>query len=137
MRGARATANVIDTNKPENIISGQIVDRAIYIHRKLGPGLLENAYEEALCHFLLQDGLKIERQKPIPIQIDNHTIQTGFRADLIVQDKVICELKSIERLAPIHESQLMTYMRLSNIKIGLLINFNNRLLKDGIKRMVI
>lgn len=137
MHGANASANVIDTSKPENIISGKIIDRAIYIHRKLGPGLLENAYEEALCHFLLQDGLKIERQKPIPIQIDNHAIQTGFRADLIVENSVICELKSIERLIPIHEAQLMTYLRLSNIKIGLLINFNSRLLKDGIKRMVI
>jgi GxxExxY protein len=107
--------NVIDLAQSERI-SGHIIDKAFYIHKKLGPGLLESAYEEALIYFLIKDGLFIERQKIIPVKIDNLEIACSFRTDLIVENSVICEIKSIEKLAPIHEAQLMTYLKLSGIK---------------------
>lgn len=129
--------NVVDITKPENKLSGHIIDRAFYIHRELGPGLLESAYEEALVYLLTKDGISIERQKQIPIKIENHSIECGFRADLVIENQIICELKSVEKLIPIHEAQLMTYLRLSGLKIGLLMNFGNKLFKDGLKRMVI
>ncbi len=129
--------NVIDLSRPENKLSGLIIDKAFYIHKNLGPGLLESAYEEALIYLLEKDGLKIERQKIIPVKLDGCIISAGFRADLIVENSVICEIKSIEKLVPVHEAQLMTYLRLSEIKIGLLINFGMRFLKDGLKRIII
>ncbi len=128
---------VIDISKPENKISGTVIDTALSIHKKLGPGLLESAYEEALIYFLKKEDLKVEYQKQIPIRIDDLFIKTGFRADIIVNECVICEIKSIEKLMPIHTAQLMTYLRLSGIRMGLLINFNVPLLKDGLKRIVI
>ncbi|MCB1563803.1 MAG: GxxExxY protein [Alphaproteobacteria bacterium] len=130
-------SQVIDLAKPENKISGLIVDRAIYVHKHLGPGLLESAYEEALVYFLQKAGLHVERQKAVPIQIEDLSIESGFRPDLIVNDSVICELKSIEKLKPIHDAQLMTYLRLSGIGVGLLINFNVPLLKEGLRRIVV
>jgi len=127
----------IDPDRSENIISGQIVDTALYIHRELGPGLLESAYENALIYCLRNKGFKIDHQKPIPVKIDGHDIGTGFRADLIVNDTVICEIKSLEKTLPVHTAQLMTYLRLSGIKIGLLMNFGCPLFKDGLKRIII
>src|SRR5688572_25848104 len=124
-------------NAPENIISGKIIDTAIYIHKKLGPGLLESAYEESLAYFLEKDGFKVEKQKIIPVTIDEFVIPLGFRADLIVNDSVICEIKSLEKLIPIHTAQLMTYLRLSGIKTGLLMNFGEELFKNGLKRLVV
>lgn len=129
--------NVVNLNKPENRISATIIDKGLYVHKKLGAGLLESVYEEALVFLLQKDGLHVERQKPIPAHIDGHDLGTGFKADLIVENCVLCELKSTEKFHPLHQTQLMTYLRLSNIKIGLLMNFGQMLLKDGLKRMVI
>jgi GxxExxY protein len=128
---------VIDISRPENKISGIVIDKAFYVHKKFGPGLLESAYEEALIYLLEKEGLTVERQKVIPIKIDDLVISSGFRADIIVENSLICEIKSIEKMAPIHEAQLLTYLRLSNIKTGLLINFGERFFKDGLKRMVV
>ena len=128
---------VIDISRPENRVSGLIVDQALNLHKKWGPGLLESAYEEALIYLLTKEGLSVERQKSIPIKIDDLIIASGFRADIVVENSVICEIKSVEKLAPIHEAQLLTYLRMSEIKTGLLINFGERLFKDGLKRMVI
>jgi GxxExxY protein len=128
---------VIDISRPENRISGLIVDQAFNLHKKWGPGLLESAYEEALIYLLTKEGLFVERQKSIPIKIDDLIIASGFRADIVVENSVICEIKSVEKLVPIHEAQLLTYLRMAGIKTGLLINFGERLFKDGLKRMVI
>ena len=128
---------VLDLSAPENRISGLIIDKALHIHKKLGPGLLESAYEEALIYFLEKEGLFIERQKIIPIKIDDFVIATGFRADIVVENAVICEIKSIAKLVPVHEAQLMTYLKLSGIKIGLLMNFGEYLFKNGLKRIII
>lgn len=127
----------IDLQKPENQTSGLIIDTAFRIHKALGPGLLENAYEDAMCYFLEKENLRVDRQKTLPLKIENHIIAAGFRPDMIVENQIICEIKSVEKILPIHQAQLMTYLRLSGIKIGLLINFGNILLKDGIKRIVI
>lgn len=131
------TSKIINLERSDNRISGLIVDRALYVHKQLGPGLLESAYEEALVYFLKKEGLNVKSQKSIPVRIQDCFISAGFRADLVVENSVICEIKSIEKLAPVHEAQLMTYLRLSGIKVGLLINFGALLLKDGLKRMVI
>lgn len=130
-------ASIIDLTKQENRVSVKIIDTGLYIHRHLGPGLLETAYEEALVYFLNKGGFKTERQKKYPIIIHNHKIANGFRADLVVEDCVICEIKSVEKLIPLYDAQLMTYLRLSNIKTGLLMNFGARLFKDGLKRIVV
>ena len=106
------------------------------VHSALGPGLLEAVYENCLCCELLKRGLPFERQKQIPVQYQGMSLQCGFRADLIVDNRVIVEIKAIDHLASIHESQLLTYLRLSNLPIGLLINFNVRHLRDGIRRRI-
>ena len=103
---------VIDINAPENIISGKIVDIGFHIHKSLGPGLLESAYEDALVYFLQKEGLSVERQKSFDIKIDDHIIPSAFRSDIIVENQVICEIKSVEKLIPIHTAQIMTYLRL-------------------------
>lgn len=120
----------------ENVMSKIIVDSCFKIHKELGPGLLESVYEEVLAYELFNCGLKIERQKGIPVVYNNLKMELGFRADLIVENKVIIELKSIEAIAPVHIKQLLTYLKLTGLKLGLLINFNEALLKDGIKRVV-
>lgn len=120
----------------ENDISKIIVDCCFKIHKQLGPGLLESVYEEILSYELLKCGLKIERQKGIPVVYDGLKMELGFRADIIVESKVIVELKSIEAIAPVHSKQLLTYLKLTGLRLGLLINFNEALLKDGIKRIV-
>ncbi|MEJ5263298.1 MAG: GxxExxY protein [Ignavibacterium sp.] len=120
----------------ENDISKIIIDCCFKIHKELGPGLLESVYEEVLAYELFNCGLKIERQKGIPVVYNNLKMELGFRADLIVENKVIIELKSIEAIAPVHIKQLLTYLKLTGLKLGLLINFNEALLKDGIKRVV-
>lgn len=119
-----------------NLISGQVVDAAFHIHSKLGPGLLESVYEVILAKELERRGLYVERQKPIPIEFEELHCKEGFRADLIVERAVIVELKSIELLAPIHYKQLLTYLRLSDYRPGLLINCGAPVIKDGIKRIV-
>ena len=120
----------------ENEISKIVVDTCFKIHVTLGPGLFESVYEEILYYELTKLGLKVERQKGIPVKWDNLTMDAGFRADLIVENKVIIELKSIESIAPVHQKQVQTYLKLTGLKLGLLINFNVNLIKDGIQRIV-
>ena len=120
----------------ENEIAKIIVDKAYKIHVKLGPGLLESVYETILEYELKKAGLKVQRQQPVPLKYDDIKFEEGFRADLIVEDKVIVELKSVEQLAKVHFKQLLTYLRLADKKLGLLINFGAPLIKDGIFRVV-
>jgi GxxExxY protein len=103
---------------------------------ELGPGLLESVYEEVLYYELINQGLQVERQKPIPLVWKDIKMSIGFRADLIVENKVIIELKSVEAIAPVHPKQLLTYLKITDMKLGLLINFNEKLIKDGITRIV-
>jgi GxxExxY protein len=123
--------------KDVNTITGQIVDAAMKIHSALGPGLLESAYEGCLLYELRKRGLNAVSQVPLPVVYDGVQIDVGYRIDLLVEDCVIVELKSIESLLPIHEAQLLTYLKLSGKKVGLLMNFNVTHLKDGIKRKII
>jgi len=120
----------------ENELSKIIVDCCFKIHTKLGPGLLESVYEEILTYELKKAGLRIKRQQGLPVVYDELKMDLGFRADIIVEDKVIIELKSIEAIAPVHLKQLLTYLKITGIKLGLLINFNEALIKDGIRRVV-
>jgi GxxExxY protein len=120
----------------ENEISGIIVDCALKVHKRLGPGLLESVYQAALTYELRKRGLDVVTEKPIPVIYEEVKLEVGFRADLIVENKVIVEVKSIESIAPVLSKILLTYLRLSEKKLGLLINFNVALIKDGIKRVV-
>ncbi len=113
-----------------------LVDIFYTVHKKFGPGLFESVYEEVICYELLKRGLKFERQKGIYVEYDEKRMDIGFRADIIVENKVIVEIKSIEQLAPVHHKQLLTYLRLTNLKLGLLVNFNVELIKNGITRIV-
>jgi GxxExxY protein len=119
-----------------NRITDIVISAAIAVHRELGPGLLESAYEACLVYELIQHGLSVERQKSVPVTYRGVKIDCGYRIDLLVEDKVVVELKAVERLEPIHEAQLLSYLKLSGYQIGLLINFNVRMLKQGIKRLV-
>jgi GxxExxY protein len=120
----------------ENAVAKVIVDAALRVHRGIGPGVFEIVYEVVLAHELRKRGLKVERQVPIPIVYDDLKFDEGFRADLIVEEVVIVELKSIEALHPVHSKQVLTQLRLSKLRLGLLINFGETLLKNGIKRVV-
>jgi GxxExxY protein len=120
----------------ENEIAKQMLDAAFAVHSKLGPGLLESVYEVVLAYELQKKGLSAERQKPIPIMYDNIRFDEAFRSDLVVNGKVIAELKSVEALLPVHAKQLLTQLRLSGTKLGLLINFGEAHLKNGIKRVI-
>ena len=120
----------------ENEIAREIVDAAYQVHKNLGPGLLESVYEVILYHELTDRGLDAKRQVAIPVQYNGLKFDEGFRADLMVEDKVIVELKSIENLMPVHKKQLLTYLRLADKRLGLLINFGESLIKRGIKRVV-
>jgi GxxExxY protein len=120
----------------ENQIAKMILDAAFVVHSKLGPGLLESVYEVALAHEPRKAGSKPERQKPMPIRYDGILFEEGYRADLLVDDKVIVELKSVAALSAVHAKQLLTQLRLSGLKLGLLINFGEARLKDGIKRII-
>jgi GxxExxY protein len=117
-------------------ISEAVIGFCIQIYRELGPGLLESAYEECLCYELSNAGLKFERQKPLPVAYKAVHLDCGYRIDLVVGDKLIVELKTVESLLPIHEAQLLTYLKLSGITAGLLINFNVPILIQGVKRLV-
>jgi GxxExxY protein len=119
----------------ENQIAKVIVETALQIHMKSGPGLLESVYEVILAHKLKQAGLSVQRQLPIPIRFDDLTFDEGFRADLLVNGKVIVELKSVESLLPVHSKQVLTQLRLGDFRLGLLINFGAGLLKNGLKRI--
>lgn len=126
----------ISEPRTENEISKILVDVFIKVHSKLGPGLLESVYEEIICHELLKRNLRHSRQQSIPVFYDELEMEIGFMADIIVEDKVIIEIKSVENLAPVHHKQLMTYLKLTDKKLGLLVNFNVDLVKNGIVRIV-
>jgi iron complex transport system substrate-binding protein len=117
-------------------ITGIIINNAMNIHKKLGPGLLESVYEAVLSKKLEQEGLFVERQKPVDFVFDGISYQEGFRVDLLVEKKVVVELKSLEKTAPVHSKQLLTYLRLLNLEVGLLINFGGATLKEGLVRVV-
>lgn len=120
----------------ENEISKVVFDCALKIHKSLGPGLLESAYEECLFYELRKTGLQVEKQKPLPLIYEDVKLEIGYRIDLIIENKVIIEIKSVESLNDIHLAQVITYLKLSNCKLGMLINFNVSLIKNGIKRVV-
>ncbi|MCB9186198.1 MAG: GxxExxY protein [Flavobacteriales bacterium] len=120
----------------ENEITGAILDCSIKIHRELGPGLFESVYEEVLSYELEKLDFEVERQRGVEVEWDGRNMGLGFRADLIVESKVIVELKSVEKLDKVHFKQLQTYLQLTGIRVGLLINFNESLLKDGFHRVV-
>ena len=117
-------------------MSNKLIGIAIELHKKLGPGLLESAYENALAYDLKEIGLDIKPQVSMPFIYKEIKLDIGYRIDLLIEKKVIVEIKSVESLAPVHYVQLLTYLKLSNLKLGLLINFNTKLLKDGIHRIV-
>lgn len=121
----------------ENLITENIIGCAIQVHKALGPGLLESTYEECFHYELLLSGLKIQRQVPIPVVYKEVEMKCGFCADLIVEDQVIIEVKAVDKIAKIHKAQLMTYLKLAEMRVGLLINFNVPLLKDGIVRWIV
>ena len=118
-----------------NDISGKIIECAIRVHKELGSGLLENAYEACLLFELHKEGLKARRQVQMQVEYSGVKIDVGYRLDLLVEEQVIVELKSVEKVMPMHEAQILTYLKLSKLKLGLLLNFNEKVLKDGIKRI--
>ncbi len=118
-------------------LTHQIIGLAMRVHIRLGPGMLENAYERCLCYELDRSGLLYARQVDLPLEYDGVLVECGYRADIIVRDEVLLELKSIEHILPLHEAQLLTYLRLSRCKVGLLLNFNTVSFKEGIRRRVL
>jgi GxxExxY protein len=120
-----------------NSLTDAIIGAAISVHRELGPGLLESAYEKCLAFELTRSGMQIASQQEIPIKYKGQSIESGFRADLIVENKVLIELKSVDQLIPVHTAQVLTYLKLTGLQTALLINFNVQLLKNGIKRLSI
>lgn len=120
-----------------NSIPGLVVDAAVNVHKNLGPGLLEGLYEEALCYELNKRSLRFQKQKIIPIPYENIFLKGEFRLDLLVEDRLVVELKCVERLLPLHDAQILTYLKVTGLKLGLLLNFNSALMKDGIKRIVL
>ena len=126
-----------DTETQRNQLTERIIGAAIEVHRALGPGLLESAYEECLCYELSLDKLNVRRQVPLPVVYKGVKLGYGYRLDLIVEENVVVELKTVEKLLPIHQAQLLTYLKLGGFKTGLLLNFSSSVLKDGIKRIVL
>lgn len=119
-----------------NALTSKIIGAAIEVHRHLGPGLLESAYETCLAYELERLGLKVERQKALPLVYKEIQMDQGYRLDLLVEDQVVVELKVVEQLAPVHEAQILSYLKFSGCRVGLLINFNVKLLKQGIRRFI-
>ena len=119
-----------------NEIAKIIVDTAFYIHKTIGPGLLESVYHEILMYELEKKGLTVQKEVPIPVIWNDKTLELGYRADLIVEDKIIVEIKSVEKTNPVHQKQLLTYLKIADKRLGLLINFGESLIKDGICRVV-
>jgi GxxExxY protein len=138
VRSERCARKVGERKKPmkENDIAKIVLDVCFSIHKKLGPGLFESAYESGLAFELGKRGLSIDRQVPIPLIWEGMMVHDSFKADMIIEKKVLIELKSVEKLIPVHKKQVLTYLRLTEIKLGLLINFGEELLKDGIERLV-
>ena len=120
----------------ENEVSGAVVDAAVRVHQELGPGLLESVYEEILAFELTERGFKVVRQMPVPVVYRSLRFEIGFRADLLVESLVVVELKSVAEISPAHRKQIQTYVRLMNLRVGLLLNFGAALMKDGIVRVV-
>lgn len=120
----------------ENEISKFVVDCCFQVHKELGPGLFESVYEECLFYLFRRNEVQVERQKEIPVYFREMKMEIGFRADIVVENKVILEIKSIETILPVHQKQLLTYLRLTGMKLGLLVNFNEVLIKNGIQRIV-
>lgn len=120
-----------------DLVTEDIIGAAIEVHRILGPGLLEAAYEACLCHELAQRGRGFERQKALPVNYKGNLVDCGFRLDLIVEECVIVEVKAVERLLSVHQAQVLTYLRLTGVRVGLLLNFNSMILTQGIKRVVL
>jgi GxxExxY protein len=121
----------------DNELTHEILGCAIEVHQQLGPGLLESTHETCLIHELESQGLRVSAQHPLPLTYKGIKLEAGYRLDLLVQDRIVVELKAVDRLAPIHEAILLTYLRLSRRRVGLLINFNVPVLKDGVRRMVL
>ncbi len=121
----------------QDLLTDRIVDAAIEVHRHLGPGLLESAYEECLCQELAASGMQYKRQVTLPIQYKGHPVETGFRADIIVEEQVLIELKAVANFLPVHEAQILTFLKLSGHRRGLLMNFNVMSMKNGIRRFVV
>ena len=121
----------------ENELTSIIIGKAIEVHRHLGPGLLESAYQECLYYELVNEGLKVEKEKPLPIIYKDIKLDHGYRIDLLVENKIIIELKTVESFTDVHTAQILTYMKLGEFGLGLLINFHVKLLKNGIKRFVL
>ena len=117
-------------------VTRQIIGAAIEVHKAIGPGLLESAYQACLAFEVRQRGLKVEEQVPLPVLYKEVKLDCGYRLDLLVEDSVIVEIKAVEQLCPIHDAQLLSYLRMAHKHVGLLINFHNRVLKDGLKRIV-
>lgn len=124
-----------DGSQPENKITESVIGAAIEVHRHLGPGLLESAYEHCFCYELTQRGHRVVRQLELPVRYKDVLLDCGYRVDLVVDDLVLIELKTVDAIIPIHEAQLLTYLKLSSCLIGLLINFQGPVLKDGIRRL--
>lgn len=131
-----AESSELTTLKVSNDITGGIIGAAIQVHKTLGPGLLESAYEACLVYELTQRGFKVEQQKPLPIIYGPVKLDCAYRLDLLVEDKVIVEVKAVDQLLPIHQAQLLSYLKLSGCELGLLINFNVQALKQGIHRLI-
>ena len=126
----------LDMNAPLNKLTQQTIGAAIEVHRHLGPGLLESAYESCLAYELGQSGLHVERQKPLPVIYKEIKVDQGYRLDLLVEEQIIVELKAVESFTDVHEAQILSYLKFSGCQVGLLINFNVKLLKNGIRRFV-
>jgi GxxExxY protein len=124
--------NIMDINR----LSSNIIGAAIEIHKTLGPGLLESAYEQSICHEMSLRGLSFERQKPLPVIYKGIRLDCGYRLDVVVEKAIVLELKSCEKIEPIHRAQLLTYLKLSGFNLGLLLNFNVTVMRDGIVRIV-
>lgn len=125
------------TPHENDLLTEKVIGFAIEVHRQLGPGLLESAYEECLCYELRQNGIPFGRQVALPVVYKAVRLDCGYRMDIVVDEQVIIELKTVERLLPVHEAQMLTYMKLSGIRTGLLLNFNSAVLKDGIRRLML
>jgi len=126
-----------DTETQEDPLTRKVIGLAIEVHRRLGPGLLESAYEECLCWEMKQADLNVQRQVALPIIYKDVKLDAGYRLDILVEGRLVLEVKAVQELLPIHEAQLLTYLKLSGMKVGLLLNFNVAVLKSGIKRLVI
>jgi len=129
--------NLRNTEMPKDPLTRKAIGLAIEVHRRLGPGLLESAYEECLCWEMRQAELNVQRQVALPIIYKDVKLDAGYRLDILVEGRLVLEVKAVQELLPIHEAQLLTYLKLSGIRVGLLFNFNVTVLKSGIKRLVI